>query len=173
MKLLTIDPSSTLTGYAVMTDPETIEDCGYLRPGNPKGSSIDRTDSICDSLELLVWEHKPDHVMIEVPSGHVRVTKFGAQGLTLYAFAAGAQHAILRRYVQVRNAKPPGATLWRVDEQAWTKGRTKSQRAEALFSEFPKLRKKLAADTGGDIADALGLGLYWWHKVWKLKANRP
>lgn len=172
MTLLTIDPSSTLTGYAVMSDPETIEDCGYLRPTSPKAPAIDRTDSICDSLELLVWEHKPDHVLIEVPSGNVRIAKFGAQWITLYAFAAGAQHAILRRYVQVRNAKSPGATLWRVDEQTWTKGKTKARREDEIFATFPVLREKLRRDTGGDIADAIGIGLYWWHKVWKVEANR-
>ena len=177
LKLLSLDPSSTATGYAVMTDRQTVVDCGLLTPFNRGAHAIDRAACICDTLEKLFADVRPNHTIIEVPSAHLswQARKHGAEGVTLYAFAAGAQHEMIRRCVKSHNARcqpklKAQTTLWRVDEREWTKGVPKAKRAAATRLEFSHIRgldAALADDKGGDVADAIGIAVYWWAKIWK------
>ena len=54
MKLLGIDPSSTRTGYAVMSDSWTLEDAGYLRPKRERDEPIERIRTMMDEVATLV-----------------------------------------------------------------------------------------------------------------------
>lgn len=177
VKLLSLDPSSSATGYAVMTDPQTVIDCGLLTPFNRGAHAIDRAASICDQLEQLFADVRPNHTVIEVPSAHLswQARKFGGEGVTHYAFAAGAQHEMIRRCVKSHNIRchknrKSQWTFWRVDERAWTKGVPKAKRAAVTRLEFAHIQRldaALAGDKGGDVVDAIGIAVYWWAVIWK------
>lgn len=155
MKLLTFDAASRVTGYAVMADRRTLIEAGRLRGKPAKGPPCDRIWSIVQGAIALAVQHQPDLILVEVTSGKVqRRHKGGGAGLGVHGMACGALFAGLRA------ALTAAATVKAVTENEWTRGVPKAHRAAAVASLFPSYR--MADDPGLDIADAIGLG-HWWY----------
>ena len=67
--VLAVDPSSTRTGYALMSDAITVVEAGYLTPERVRDSAIDRVGAMCTELAKLIREGEPVTGVIEIPSG--------------------------------------------------------------------------------------------------------
>ncbi len=159
MILLAIDPSSTCTGYAVMSDCMTILDAGLLKPDKTRDPAIIRIVAMNRSLGRVLREYRPDQIVIETPNAHTAGRIAGrVMGNAIYGFAAGVMfHTCV---ISNKNTEP-------VDAQLWTRGVPKLKRQQNVCVAFPK-RYSPETDRGGDIADAIGLGV-WWFRQQKAK----
>lgn len=159
MKLLSLDPSSTVTGYAVL-DGVILLDAGRILPVRQKDPPNSRIDAMISELLTLVREQQPEAIVIEDTSGKVSGRHGGrGAGLAIYGKAVG----------EVRRAmKQTGIDVFMVLENDWTRGMGKKidrQRwCEAAYSK----QYRAADDPGGDVADAIKLGR-WWLEARKLK----
>jgi len=107
-----------------------------------------------DLQELLI-EWSPQKIVIEVPSGKVGAKHGGGgAGLTTYGFAVGAVWQACRN-----------ATVWAnvhtVDESTWTRRVPKKKRQLLIAAQFPQYGAVVDIDKGGDVSDAIGIGLWW------------
>lgn len=151
MILLALDPSSTLTGYAVMADRRTIIDAGLLKPDKTKDPAITRIIAMNSELVKLLKEHCPDKILVETPSSHTaRRIRGRVMGNAIYGFAAGMMFNTCTMFT---NTEP-------VDAQLWTKGIPKLKRTQNVCMAFPG-RYDPETDKGGDIADAIGLACWY------------
>ena len=153
MTLLAIDPSSTKTGYAVMADSMTLLDAGFLKPDKTRDPAIMRIAAMTKQLGEVLDEWQPGKVLVEMPSAHAAGRLQGrATGLAIYGFAAGAMwracHAVTDTEV--------------VDAQVWTRGVSKLKRQQLICMAFPQYDSE--KDKGGDIADAIGLAVWWFSR---------
>lgn len=158
MKLLAIDPSSTLTGYAVMADRSTIIEAGLLRPQKDRDPAIMRIEAMANGLAELIESTEPEHILIEIPSAksaeRIKRKSLGA-GLAIYGFAAGAM------WWQCFSMNVAPVTA--IDAELWTGGVPKLKRQQNVCMAFQN-RYDPEADKGGDIADAIGLAWWWFSK---------
>ena len=154
MKVLSLDPSSTIIGYAVLDfDSETILQAGLCKPHKSGMKPIPRVLSLIGDLSGLLREHEPGVVVIEVPDAkqytrkHERTTS-----LPVWSFAAGAYFGWLEARMDGRDVYPVSNTLW-------TKGHSKPARvvkAGLLHRDYDAEH-----DPGADMADAICLGAWW------------
>lgn len=159
MKIIAVDPSSTRTGYAVMQPPGKVIEGGYLTPRRCRDEPIVRATAMGRELRDLIAGEHPHDVVVEVTSGKVQARhRGGGAGLAVYGMAVGLILGAAL-YGQVCCPKHWG-THW-VYENEWTQGRPKDARRERLRIEYPQYAAAFAADSGGDLADAIGLGLWW------------
>lgn len=162
-KLLCIDPSSTRTGYAVfeLPAPAALLDAGYLTPSPRNIPAIERIFAMQNDLRELIHEVKPRRMVIEITSGHVgrRHQGHGA-GLAVYGMAVGVLLAECRA-ATVINVNVPVTT---VEENDWTLGVPKKRRQVQVAMMFPQYREAMSRDDGADVADAIGLGLWWFDR---------
>lgn len=179
MRILSLDPSSTCTGWAVLDDLSAagLIDGGLIKPGSskyidPGAPEADRPDlaawyatpelrssrrmiATLNDIGPLLGEYQPDRVVVEVPSGKAGSgSKRGAKGsLTTYGMAAGAVWAYCL-------SRLPGKVA-AVNERMWTIGQKNKQgrayRHECLYPG--KYRSEL--DKGLDLSDAIGLGRWY------------
>ena len=152
MKLLAIDPSSRVTGYAVMRAADCLVEAGVLKQ-DAKLPVLARIDEMVAAVEALIDEHVVTHVVIEVTSGKTagRLRK-NVQGLAVYGMAIGE---IRRTVITMIGAQNVTA----IPENEWTKGVPKRERMRLVAMAFSQY--KPADDPGGDIADAIWLAMYW------------
>ncbi len=170
MIVLALDPGSVKTGYALLRarpgllvagrrrgTAELIE-AGLLR-APAKHLPEQRVKTICRELADLIAGACPAWAVIEMTSGkvHRRHHRDGwggsGQGLAIYGFALGA---VWRTCLQF-GPGPDRVVL--VPENDWTASMPKGRRARFIAAAFPGYDP--AADRGEDIADAIGLGLWW------------
>lgn len=143
--LLAVDPSTTCTGWAVFADGELIE-FGKLKPSPSKCKDwMERVDRICGALEQIIVEHGINVAVIEepVPFGKGNPKPlfggFGRQYQTLHRCLTGHVHPI---------------TVPR-----WTHGVPKKRRAARIEAEYTEYSPE--EDKGMDIADAIGIGVWF------------
>lgn len=163
MTLLAIDPSSTLTGYAVMADRMTILDAGLLKPDKTRDPAIMRIIAMTKELTALISEYEPDTILVEMPStSHGQAVSRGAgAGAATYGLAVGVM------YWECYNSSDYKSPPVPVGAQEWTKGIPKLKRQQNICMMFPD-RYNPEKDRGGDIADAIGL-CCWWFSQQKAK----
>lgn len=139
-----------------MPDAYTIDDAGYLRPKRRDDSPLERIRTMMAEVASLVAEHKPDVAVIEITSGQAgRGSRAGAgPHLAVYGMAVGAIWAELVH-------RMPEDCVCTTTEREWTRGVTKAKRRRQIGYAFPAYRDAAAADSGGDVADAIGLGVWW------------
>ena len=169
MNLLAIDPSSTRTGYAVMDDgsvggtvggPPALIDCGYLTGRRKKDGYMTRIRAMGEDLDALLREHAPGVIVIEVSSGKVgRRHGGGGAGLAVYGTAVGWLARACFDWIA-----RSGGVLCPIEENEWTRGEAKRVRAGRIAAIYPAWAAALAADTGHDVADAIGLGVWWFNQ---------
>lgn len=157
MILLAIDPSSTRTGYALMSNAQTILDAGLLKPEKNSDPAIMRIVVMAKDLTDLLYETWPDQVVIEIPSAHTAGRlkfKSAGAGLAIYGLAAGAMFWACNSFTDKTDT---------VDAELWTRGIPKKRRQQEIATIFQN-RYDATKDVGGDIADAIGLACWWFSK---------
>jgi len=152
-RVLGIDPSSTRTGYAVMTSPTNLVEAGALTGENRRDPALDRIDQMVSEVTGILSEQRITRVVIEVTTGHIgRRHGGGGAGLATYGMAVGA----------IRNAcceRLGASSVTSLYENRWTNGVPKRTRQRVIAAALPAYR--IETDSGGDIADAIGLCVYW------------
>jgi hypothetical protein len=172
MKLLTIDPSMTCTGYAVLEgrpgEQGTIVQCGCVTTdGSTHGT---RVNHLAAQLRALRQEARPDLVVVETPFARARggpKAQRSAMTLPTYGMAVGA--ALLVAHEGRRVVETPS------DE--WSVGLTKGKRrtgAGVLVADDHKgarvaavqyfygvdLLETWPASKAGNVADAILMGRF-------------
>jgi len=151
-RLLTLDPSSTCTGYALFTSGAELIDAGRLKPAKTL-SAVDRIDQIVSDVQHLIAEEMPTCIVIEITTGKSagRLTR-KVQGLGVYGMAVGAIRQACRDAMGKENVTS-------IEENVWTNSIPKRKRLQLLRIALPEYRA--GKDPGGDAGDAIDLGLWW------------
>ena len=160
--LLSIDPSSTCTGYAVFRNKRLV-DAGLLKPTNRKDPPTKRIVEMVAELQGVLHEKKPKVAVVEITSGKVNTRRHGGSGagLAIYGMAVGAMWQSLREYLVW--GKIEGEVVC-VPENDWIRHRAKGQKSKAArIAEVAACHKKYDPDKdkGGDAADAILLGEWY------------
>lgn len=179
MMLLSLDPASTITGYAVFDGPtpDNLVESGRLvsdakQPLLPVSTeeprpewlavwyqeqvpaAYSRTLHLIRMVDDLISEIQPTEIVIEVSSGRAGTgSKRGAKSsLAIYGMAVGAiWEACCRR----RTIVVP------VTERLWTAGQGDKATRQIEITLCCRDRYNPIKDPGADAADAIGLGLWW------------
>ena len=90
--VLSLDPSSQRTGWAVLDYQERLHAAGPLTPRPGVTTAPERIGEMVRDLPLLLGQFRPAAVAIEWPSGHGhrRRHQGGGAGLAVYGAAVGA-----------------------------------------------------------------------------------
>lgn len=142
-----------------MTSPTVIEHTELCRPAVGTASVFDRANSMADDVVEIIGEKQIDRIVIESPAVHANCRADGTGfGLAVYGFAAGIITGRVSRVFPLQYMVIVPADKW------VPKRTTKTKRQLAVAAEFPAYRKIMDADKdpGKDIADAIGLGQWWW-----------
>lgn len=167
MKIFTLDPSLTATGWCVaeVTGHE-IEVLHVGRIVVPKdGSTVDRTRQIIDGVRDVAFKQSlPSapyaEIVIEIPSGRVANRHTGGGfGLAKYGFVVGSIHQMLE-ILMGRDQ------VHAIDEGTWTGSRSKQVRKKIAVQHCNALKR--IKDPGMDISDAVALAV-WWAQVGRHK----
>lgn len=163
MIILAIDPSSTKTGYAALdslrgcTEDGMIIDAGLVS-GSRQGDKVARIIEMGHEIDLLIRQYRPERVIIESTSAHVfkRHGKMIGSGLAVYGHAVGFIHAVAERH-----ELDPIVVC--IDAVTWTAGRPKKERTRELQLISTRYLNACAggSDSGGDVGDAILLGLWY------------
>lgn len=161
--ILALDPSTTRTGYAIMYRSTALVEGGLFTPERTKDPAIERANAMCDDLVELLNETEFEAIVVEVPTAeaHHKKDRRG-NGLTTYGIGVGM---IVRTIL----ASGQADKLVAVDPATWTGRDAKSERAEFVALAYANYREAKHQDTGLDLADAIGLGL-WYIEDCKRKA---
>jgi hypothetical protein len=168
---LSIDPSSTRTGWAQFVDG-VLQQAGYFKTKKSQPALVRIADQAAD-LVFMVQEFQPDVVVLEETSGKVARHKRASHGagLSVYGMAVGALWYATWTAVQncgvVVSGQPP-RRVRTVLENVWTRRIPKRVRQRRIAMRYPSYAAQVAKDSGGDVADAIGIGEYW-----LAKCNRP
>lgn len=155
MKLLSLDPSSSIVGYAITTGPAEVVEAGRITPDKASAKWPQRVESLERQVIELIQDTQPDLVLIEAPSGKVHraiAKKSKGAGQSIYGAAFGSIWTVARQ------AMPERVQI--VSANEWTRQQTKGNRAEELSRIMPGI--DLKQDTGLDAADAIELAVWWW-----------
>jgi len=165
--ILAIDPSSTRTGYCVMDFKEELLEAGLILPAKITLDAAQRIKCMCDDIDNILQITKPDYVVVEWTSGKVgsKRHKGNGAGLAIYGVSIGAIWITIEHWAaracegddKPATAGKPVVIL--IDENDWTGGTPKRQRAETIRRLYPTF--DFSKDTGGDITDSVGLGRYY------------
>lgn len=157
--ILSIDPSSSKTGYAAFENVKHLAECGVL-VADRADSSRERRRSMVKRVVELCHEFDPSAVVIEVPDGKVHRWQQGHNmgALSIYGMAVGAIVQAVDEWCEQREAGERSVIEAKVN--TWTGGSKKAHRAVAARSLFPD-HYDPDKDAGGDIADAVMLGVWY------------
>ncbi len=156
--ILSLDPSSTRSGWAVMQPPERLLQAGLLLPEKTKAASEARIETMCRDLRELLEESQPAVVVIEWTSGKVNVKRHKGEGagLAVHGAATGALWREIEGWKRSLSADRRGRTLITlVRENEWTRGVSKQDRQATVAASFSAYDP--SQDPGADIADAIAL----------------
>ena len=152
--LLSLDPSSTCTGYAVFDGPDKLVDGGLLNPSE-RLSPLQRITDMCQELDDIASDFSIDRCVIEITTGKVSTRHKGSgAGLGIYGFAVGV---IYERARSLFDGK-----IDAIRENVWTAGTKKHNRQLAATMRFPGYDPD--KDKGMDLSDAIALGIWWYDR---------
>lgn len=156
--ILGLDPSSTCIGWGAVTMSGQLAEAGKITPRHACDQSWDRIVSMHADLVTLFRQTRPGAIVVEWTRGKVgqRHKGLGA-GLAVYGCGVGAAGLAAHLW----GLEHPGCTVAAVLENTWTGGVPKDKRQLAIATEFPDYAPHLADDAGGDIADGIGIALWW------------
>ena len=166
---MSLDPSSTRSGYCIMNRSERILEAGILS-GKKQASPEIRIAVMAKDLMDLLHHWQPGAVIIESTSGKVnRRRHFGrGAGLSILGLSIG------RLWGQVEAWKltfaPEEQSQLRivlVRENKWIAGRSKKARQQAVALAYPEYDS--SKDSGADASDAISLAL-WYLQELRIKA---
>lgn len=161
MTILILDPSSTCTGYAIMSDRKnargrySLMDAGRLMPERAKDPANDRIRAMVREILNISAEHRPDRIVVEDTSGkiarHGRGRGMNGAGLAIYGKAVGW---ILGACYST------GIEVVPILENEWTRGISKEGRQKIVIAAYGD-QYDPAKDPGLDTSDAIRLGEYF------------
>ncbi len=154
-----IDPSSRATGWAMLTglNARDLVGWGIILPRPRDGFWLDRVDQMVAAFWLLLEEHEPKTIAIEVPAKHVHghVAKRGVpSGQLMYAHAAGRIYQVAREFTTYF-----GGNVVPVDT-IWTGRRSKAANQRLMMGLYPGRYHSKDDTRDCDGADAIGIGRY-------------
>ena len=98
--------------------------------------------------------------VVEAMIGKQFTRKFGrATALPLCGWAMGVVYGTVLGYAAGLASDQPRCTVAVADNQQWTRGKSKDDRQAATAMQFPQY--DASRDPGGDMADAIEMGLWW------------
>lgn len=152
--LLAIDPSMTMTGYAVLDGPRRIVEAGVFRPRG-KGQVTRLASMMLDARSLFVV-HDVQDVVVELPGTYHIAAKQGrrsAVNLPWYGVAVGSF-----LFGIMDHAHGVSVSQWAAK---FPKGdRDKANRVALVKSLFPGVELG-AKSVAGNVADAILMGVWW------------
>lgn len=155
MVVLSLDPSSTIIGYAVMDDGQ-LRDAGPITPDQRGGPSYQRVRDLSRYLRQVMDVCRPGVILIEWTKGKVGKRHQGrGAGLAVYGTGVGAALTTADIWAEER----PGVLVFPILENDWTRGITKEKRSQVIAQQYPQYQP--GEDPGGDVADAIGLANWW------------
>jgi len=161
--ILSVDPSSTRTGWALLSQGERLLQGGILTPDKVRSDPQFRIAAMCRDLRQLLDEIEPETILIEITSGKVAGHKRNAMkgaGLGVYGMAVGAIWQAAEAWLRSRPPEQKNETeIVLIKENDWTRGIPKSDRIAGVASRFPEYSSE--QDPGGDLADAIGLAIWY------------
>ena len=167
--ILSLDPSSTACGWALLDLAGRILEGGIIKPSKVRAEPQFRIKSMAEDFEQLLNEFRPGIVFIEITSGKVGTNrhKGAGAGLATYGMAVGFLWCVAANWLRQLPAEQQGQTeVVVVKENDWTRGVPKADRIAAVAAEFSQYNP--IEDPGGDLADAIALG-QWHIKEYKVK----
>ena len=96
---MAIDPSLRAAGYAVVSSVGVVLSAGLIRPGN--GEIGQRIKNLTQDIRVLMVEHRPEAVVVEVPQSAGGANRGGYRGHSvmsapIYGMAVGAAVTVLQ-----------------------------------------------------------------------------
>jgi len=183
--LLSLDPSTTAIGWAVMKDPEHLTKADRLLPKNREADARERIDSMLPPLSALMRQYEPTYCVVELPGKAMygrrikglmvaksrkelvgRVNGIVQDVLTY----AGAPWSVYGYLVSMAELGTRDFDVGGIPADVWTRGMPKKERL--LLARLQFAQYKAQPDPDGDIGDAIGLGLYWFRRERQAGANR-
>lgn len=151
--LLSLDPSSTRTGFSVSTGRLSLIEAGMLNPADASNPPYVRAWTMADDAVELCREHGVNQIVIEGPAP--QSPRMGNRGQAAYGMAVGVIWARLR-LLEI--------PLQVVAVDVWTAKVSKAHQAACVASDFPEYAAMRKRDPGMDVADAIGLAVWWWQE---------
>ena len=156
--VLSLDPSSTVVGWSVMASATRLIGAGLITPAIHSEPSYGRICGMRHDLRDLLDEQQPATILIEWTRGKVGKRHHGrGAGLAVYGCGVGAMATECEHWSETH----PAAVV-PIYENDWTRGVPKRDRQLAIASMFDQYR--VGDDPGGDMADAIGLGVWWFRQ---------
>lgn len=153
--ILSIDPSSSRCGYAVMREDETLIEAGLFTPRRSEDPANARIRSMALDLRETLNEYRPESIVIEDTGSHMHAARGGGgAGLMVWGKAVGYMLAVCDAWL----ANNTASTIVTVESQVWTKGVSKIKRQQWIMMKFRQYDKR--KDSGFDISDAIGLAMW-------------
>lgn len=168
--VLSIDPSSTVIGWANMVSATRLVEAGLIRPDSSRDDSYKRIGMMCRDLRELLDQVRPAVILVEWTRGKVgrrRHQGLGA-GLAVYGCGVGAAARECEHWAaDPRNSRLVTGRLNKTHvvpilENTWTRGVPKRDRQLAIASMFDDYH--ITADPGADISDAIGMAVWWFRR---------
>ncbi len=174
-RVFSLDPGSKQTGWAVLDTDEHLLDAGLLLPDRTRDDAGERLEAMMRDLVRLLVQHQPAVIVIEWTSGKVNTNrhKGGGAGLAIYGVAVGALWATCLEWAEISRTAGRPCQVVRLPENEWTAGRPKQRRSiggRAAVSRVDLIEHRFPQqyipekDPGGDVADAIGVNLWYQHK---------
>jgi hypothetical protein len=157
-----------------MAPGEKLIEAGLLLPHRVRDEAGDRLAAMKEDLIALLNEYQPAAIVIEWTSGKVIGSRHagGGAGLPIYGVAVGTLWQVCEYWAQARTAAGHPCRVVRIAENEWTQGRPKLRRriggqpalsrVDLIQHRFPRYVPE--KDPGGDVADAIGLNVYYQRK---------
>jgi len=157
-----IDPGSIRSGWCVMKPPEQLVEAGLLLPNKLRALPEFRINDQCESLRELLNKWQPKTILLEWTSGKVGRKRHRGQGagLAIYGISVGSLWQVVLAWRRALPAKQQlEVKVELILENLWCRQIPKSERIATVAATFPEYNA--SQDPGGDIADALGLAVWY------------
>lgn len=171
-RLMSLDPSSTRTGYCIMDrSSERILEAGILS-GKRRALPEIRIAAMANDLMILLDRWQPGTVILETTSGRVNRHrhKGTGQGLATLGLAIGRLWGQVECWKHaLRFEDRDRARVVLIRENRWIAGRTKQERQRAValaYAEYDPTK-----DAGADVSDSITMA-WWWIREQKLRVVR-
>ena len=162
MKLFTVDPSLTCTGWCWAqvhgTTPGKFQVSHVGRVVTPKTGPLDeRVETLLNALRDIWFDNggmlaDGGLVVVEIPNQRVWIRHAGGgYGLAVYGYTVGSVHAMFKGFV--------GADRVMAVDTNWMGSRSKEQLRAMALKRYPALAH--VKDPGHDVSDAIALGIWW------------
>jgi len=183
-RIFSLDPGSKQSGWAVLAYPgEALLDAGLLLPARTRDNPAARLTAMKQDLVPLLNQHVPSVIVIEWTSGKVVQSRHGGggAGLPIYGVAVGALWQVCEYWAATRAEFGAKCEIVLIPENEWTQGRPKIRRqigGKAALSRVDIIQHlyreyEPEKDPGGDVADAIGVNLWYQRKYRMLGAVAP